>query len=652
MQGISNRANVSKTQRSYLLLADKLRDELRDYISESVESLDYGLSVLSFADLTSIEPASPDLYDRYVCSATGTGNVTEFSFTENYIYSYGPEGWEELVPFSNMVIIDLQENKQKIYNSGWEEFFPTLNHDDLSGLNTSDDTMHLTATEKTSFDNVSVVTLFDRYVGSSAQVTSGEATDTMDTIAANIAAGDSVFLYEGDLEATADTTISADNVYVESESKDAKLITDTYSITFTGDNTRLNVWVSDEDKLVISSLDLASNINGVEQFGDVPNSSVFMPANADKALGCIKKITDEGADLGAVCSHIDVTPTLTEGRSEGGVYDPIKNRVYFVPYTTSGITYWLYLDCDTLEVVEYAPGVAITKSYWGGAFVPTLNRIYFAPYFMYGESSWHYVDCETGNIVEYAHGLSNGVSGQYKDAIYCPRNNKLYFVPYNSQTEWIYLDCETETMGYYAHGQTFGSTTPFLGGAYTPVQNRIYLVPSVGDSNCYYIDCETDTVGSITTPSNVLTSSNDGAVYCPYNNRIYLTPYFIADEATWHYIDCDAEEYVEYTHTATAVNQAYRGNGAYCPLSNRVYLPPYSQKDQTYFHYIDCFTGDVVEYASDQSNTSTFSTGGVFVPSINKIVFIPYPAYSDTAWYCVDILSNRKVPRAVQTLFR
>jgi hypothetical protein len=76
----------------------------------------------------------------------------------------------------------------------------------------------------------------------------------------------------------------------------------------------------------------------------------------------------------------------------GGVFDPVNNRIYFVPSAQADQANWHYVNLTTGAVVAYAHGAtAVASAYIGGVFDPVNNRIYFAPNAQSNQANWHYV---------------------------------------------------------------------------------------------------------------------------------------------------------------------------------------------------------------------------------------------------------------------
>jgi hypothetical protein len=135
----------------------------------------------------------------------------------------------------------------------------------------------------------------------------------------------------------------------------------------------------------------------------------------------------------------------------GGVFSPFTNRVYFVPklQADGAGKNWHYLDCTTGNVVTYIHTLTllpVNNAYVGGVYAPVSNRIYFVPYGQADEAgkNWHYLDCTTGNVVTYIHTLTLlPVDQAYQGGVYAPVSNRIYFVPRGQVGEagknWHYL---------------------------------------------------------------------------------------------------------------------------------------------------------------------------------------------------------------------
>ena len=84
--------------------------------------------------------------------------------------------------------------------------------------------------------------------------------------------------------------------------------------------------------------------------------------------------------------------TVVANGYRGGVYSPLQNRIYLVPFSQSNQTNWHYIDCATGTVVAYASGVTVVANgYVGGVYSPLQNRIYLVPLLQSNQANWHYI---------------------------------------------------------------------------------------------------------------------------------------------------------------------------------------------------------------------------------------------------------------------
>jgi hypothetical protein len=82
--------------------------------------------------------------------------------------------------------------------------------------------------------------------------------------------------------------------------------------------------------------------------------------------------------------------THLTGGYQGGVYDPIGHRIFFVPYVASNFSHWHYFDCHSSSVQSYAHGLTLNHgAYVGGVSDPIQNKIIFIPWSAHAGSHWH-----------------------------------------------------------------------------------------------------------------------------------------------------------------------------------------------------------------------------------------------------------------------
>ena len=201
----------------------------------------------------------------------------------------------------------------------------------------------------------------------------------------------------------------------------------------------------------------------------------FIPA-AGQAQAYYSIIDQTGAANGVASATVAVI-------SRGGCYSPTLDRLYFVPYTGATSVVWQYVD-NTGAIISYSHCISLLAALWpggayeGGVFSPLQNRIYFIPYGIGSFAAWHYIDCINGSVVAYTHGAT-AVVNAYRGGVYCPTENRIYMVP-NAQstaTLWHYINCDTGSVVAYTHGATV-VVTAYAGGCYCPSQNRTYFAPA------------------------------------------------------------------------------------------------------------------------------------------------------------------------------
>ena len=384
----------------------------------------------------------------------------------------------------------------------------------------------------------------------------------------------------------------------------------------------------------------------------------FSDYNSEDTVEYINSLVNQGSYLSGVNSYIHESTTSTNAY-QGGVYSPTQNRIYFVPHYQAdpANAVWHYLDCSDGTVGTYAnPGNAVNLAYSGGVYSPVQNRIYFVPFFQAPPANavWHYIECSDGSVGTYANPGNATSLAAYQGGVYSPVQNRIYFVPnhqaHPSNTVWHYIDCNDGTVGTYANPGNAPNLGAYSGGVYSPVQNRIYFSPHYQADPSYpvwhYIECSDGSVGTYANPGNAVGSAYIGGVYSPVQNRIYFVPYFQAEtaNAVWHYIDCDDGSVGTYANPGNAPNLAAYSGGVYSPVQNRIYFVPFSQADPSnaVWHYIECSDGSVGTYANPGNAVASAYVGGVYSPVQNRIYFVPngqaHP--SNAVWHCIDMMSS------------
>ena len=311
-----------------------------------------------------------------------------------------------------------------------------------------------------------------------------------------------------------------------------------------------------------------------------------------------------------------------------GIYSPLNNRIYLIPYNQCDETNWHYIDCDTGDVVAYEHGATVINyGYRGGVYNKNQKRIYLVPFAQAPETNWHYIDCDTGDVVAYEHGITTILSSTaYSGGEYDEINNRIYFAPYNQGPyNWHYVDCSDNSVIAYNTILCTAGANAYLDAVFSPNENKIYFVPNdqADETNWHYINLINGNVVSYAHGATVVNYAYESAVFSPYQNRIYFVPRNQSTETNWHYIDCDNGNIVSYAHGATVVSNGYN-KGYYESESNRIYFSPSGQSDDTNWHYIDCDTGNVVAYAHGGTISNSAFSGIVKSPKENKLYLVPY----------------------------
>lgn len=85
--------------------------------------------VIDFLDLTSNEPSSPNVGDRYINTSTGISSETSQSVTENYIYQWNGSSWDETETLDGFVANVIDEGSIFQFQSGsWVDIGQTVAH--------------------------------------------------------------------------------------------------------------------------------------------------------------------------------------------------------------------------------------------------------------------------------------------------------------------------------------------------------------------------------------------------------------------------------------------------------------------------------------------------------------------------------------------
>jgi hypothetical protein len=353
----------------------------------------------------------------------------------------------------------------------------------------------------------------------------------------------------------------------------------------------------------------------------------------------------------------------------GSVYDPLRDRIYFIPFQQAGNSdlNWHYLDCSTGRIRSYNHDLSSSDlnntAYSGGAYDPVNNRIYFAPRGQASHDQWHYLDCATGGVVGYNHGISSSdlAIWPYYGAVYDPLLKRIYFVPRNQSLfpQWHYVDCQTGSVMAYNHHQSLSDfeNHAYTGGVYDPSHQRIYFIPynqtlsSSQQPFWHYIDCQTGSVQPYLhgVSSSIGSGHYLGGVYAPTLNRIYLVPHGV--NLIGHYIDCDQGVVMTYARNLQpgSINANAYSGGVYHPLLNRIYFVPNGQANpdqfQSYWHYLDCESQTIQAYSHGfapqdfQVHNSQY-LGGHYDPVHNRIYFVPHNVDQLSRWHGLQTYSS------------
>ena len=141
------------------------------------------------------------------------------------------------------------------------------------------------------------------------------------------------------------------------------------------------------------------------------------------------------------------------------VFSPTQNRMYLIPcieknredeeYIPLQLE-WHYIDCVTGLVVAYEHGVDFSElldsaSYHGGVYSPVQNRIYFVPYMQLTAPLLHYIDCDTGQVLSYESNLNffrrvNGglVAFNYLGGTYCLLKTVYIYIQRTKPCSWTW----------------------------------------------------------------------------------------------------------------------------------------------------------------------------------------------------------------------
>lgn len=374
--------------------------------------------------------------------------------------------------------------------------------------------------------------------------------------------------------------------------------------------------------------------------------------------------TDNDVNISRFYTH---GATATTSAYAGGVYDPVKNRIYFVPYNQAPQANWHYIDCDTGVVTAYAHGVGALPSgaFLGGIYSPNQRRIYLTPHILAEQpatnTDWFYIDCETGVVTAYAHGRPSGEFGvgfhRYSGGCYSPTQDRIYFAPYGwdeDPVKWHFIDCSDGSVQAYTHGLVSPFLHSFYTGVYSPTENRVYLIQwqtnVAARDQFMFIDCSDGSVNVYQSTQFISQQMYSGAVYAPLLNRIYLVPENASSFDTWHYIDCNNNgNVVGYTSIPTVASGQYFGGG-YDPTTHRVYFSRVGGVTPSVMHYIDGIDGTLHTFTTNLPSPSGGDfIGAVFSPTESRLYFVPLDRGPAATWEYIQGNPAIKVSRSLMS---
>lgn len=376
--------------------------------------------------------------------------------------------------------------------------------------------------------------------------------------------------------------------------------------------------------------------------GSVPDL-FFNNYNQDNLNTYINYLTQVYSEPNIHVRSFDPGIVVDDAAYEGAVFSPYQNRIYFVPTGQADQLQWHYVDCNTGTFGAYTHGATVVdNAYIGGAYFPVLDRIYFAPFSQSAEANWHYVDCSDGSVVAYARGGTSTI--QYSGAVYSPNQQRLYFIPSSivfSADNLVFID-ENGTLQTYSPG--FNILTGYLGGAYSPTQDRIYFAPYTlaNQTTWHFIDCSTGLIVAYdnNVSAEISNPAYSGAVYSPTQNRIYFGPNAQSTETFWHFIDCDTGNVVSYTNTSS-FGIIIEHTPVFSPLTNRIYLLDGTTNSSITF--IDCSDGSIVTETNVSPVAFGEAFGGAYSPTENRIYAALGYNIGVENWFYIEELASASV---------
>ena len=166
---------------------------------------------------------------------------------------------------------------------------------------------------------------------------------------------------------------------------------------------------------------------------------------------------DCNGDTPTVQSYDADTDATLYPMYDGGVYHPQKQRIYLVPSNVVKASEWHYIDCseDTPTVQSYTHNLDPLyresnngMQFKGGVYSPLEDRIYFIPYMASTLPFWIYLDCAddlakvyVSPYYRYRHEINSNL---FSNAVYAPSQRRIYLVPSGMPYLRAYIDVELD----------------------------------------------------------------------------------------------------------------------------------------------------------------------------------------------------------------
>jgi hypothetical protein len=345
------------------------------------------------------------------------------------------------------------------------------------------------------------------------------------------------------------------------------------------------------------------------------------------------------------------------------VYCPTQDRIYHTPYEQSDLDLWHYTDCVDGLLHEYPTGIGDGTLpgtfYSGGVYDPDQQRIYLTPNNATA-TDWHYIDCsnaaqeaDTAVVTSYTHAGVTSVSIGYTNGVYSPNEQRIYWCPQAQVTTWHYIDTTQSTPTFGAYNAPAGHTAnDYSDAVYAPSQDRIYFIPSGGSdkANWNYIDCTDGTATNVKLYAHglgaIVNGAYRGGVYSPTDDRIYMGPNGIAEDATWHYIDCSTASQGAGTAVVTGFatgspagidnSFGWASSMAHDPDRDRVYIILQNGGQATWFYFDIANSGVTPSLIGFAVTNSKQSFGATYSATQKKLYITPRAESQLSPWYFID----------------